>query len=94
MILYDGTTVVAPQPVFRALTDTVHVRYTYRGRPGKIAVDAELSTVSGWRSTIQLKPVQPLKAKHEGQVRLDLSELEDRAKAAAAVITITTRQQG
>ena len=85
---YDGTTVTAPQPVFRALTDTVDVTYDYAGRPGKIAVDAVLSTESGWRSTIQLSGQQPLAAEQEGQVRLDLSALEDRAEAAAAVTGI------
>ena len=85
---YDGTTVTAPQPVFRALTDRVDVTYAYDGRPGKIAVDAELSTASGWRSTINLSPVQPLPGEYDGRVRLDLSALEDRAAAAAAVTGI------
>jgi signal peptidase I len=85
---YDGTTVTAPQPVFRALTDSVDVSYDYAGRPGKIAVDAELSTQSGWRSTVHLSPAQPLTAQQQGTVRLDLSTLEDRAEAAAAVTGI------
>ncbi len=85
---YDGTTVTAPQPVFRALTDTIEVTYAYDGRPGKIAVDAELSTASGWQSTINLAGVQPLAAQDEGRVTLDLSALEDRAEAAAAVTGI------
>jgi signal peptidase I len=85
---YDGTTVVAPQPVFRKLTDTVDVTYAYDGRPGKITVEAELSTSSGWRSTFELAGVQPLPAQHEGRVTLDLSALEDRAEAAAAVTGI------
>lgn len=85
---YDGTTVTAPQPVFRALTDTVDVSYDYAGRAGKIAVDAELSTASGWRSKLQLSPQQPLKAEQQGTVTLDLSALEDRAEAAAAVTGI------
>jgi signal peptidase I len=85
---YDGTTVVAPQPVFRTLTDTVDVTYAYAGRPGKIAVEAELSTSSGWRSTLKLTDVQPLTAQDEGRVTLDLSALEVRAEAAAAVTGI------
>ncbi len=85
---YDGTTVTAPQPVFRALTDTVDVTYDYAGRPGKIAVVAELSTASGWQSTVHLSKQQPLKAAQQGKVRLDLSALEDRAEAAAAVTGI------
>lgn len=82
---YDGTTVTAPQPVFRALTDTVDVSYDYAGRPGRIAVDAVLSTASGWRSTVKLAGQQPLAAEQTGRVSLDLSALEDRAEAAAAV---------
>ncbi|MEX2292051.1 MAG: DUF5305 family protein [Mycobacteriales bacterium] len=85
---YDGTTVTAPQPVFRALTDSVDVTYSYDGRPGRIAVDAELSTASGWRSTLHLAPARPLPAQHDGSVTLDLSAFEDRAEAAAAVIGI------
>lgn len=85
---YDGTTVTAPQPVFRALTDTVDVSYDYAGRPGRIAVDAELSTASGWRSTVHLGAQKPLKAEQQGRVTLDLSALEDRAQAAAAVTGI------
>jgi signal peptidase I len=85
---YDDTTVVAPQPVFRALTDTVDVTYAYAGRPGTIAVDAELSTASGWRSTIRLAEQQPLAAEQDGSVRLDLPALEERAEAAAAVTGI------
>lgn len=82
---YDSTTVTAPQPVFRALTDTVDVTYAYAGRPGTIAVDAELSTSSGWRSTMHLADPQPLAAAQNGSVRLLLSDLENRAEAAAAV---------
>jgi signal peptidase I len=85
---YDGTTVTAPQPVFRTLIDTVDVTYDYAGRPGKIAVDAQLSTASGWRSTVHLSPAQPLAAEQQGRVTLDLSALEARAEAAAAVTGI------
>jgi signal peptidase I len=85
---YDGTTVVAPQPVFRALTDSVDVGYAYVGRPGTIAVDAELSSSSGWRSTVELAGTQPLAARDEGTVTLELGALEARAQAAAAVTGI------
>ena len=82
---YDGTTVTAPQTVFRALTDTVDVTWSWSGRAGTIAVDTELSTAGGWRSTQRLAPPQPLAAAQEGTVRLELSALQARAEAAAAV---------
>lgn len=85
---YDGTTVTAPQPVFRALTDVVDVSYRYTGAPGTIAVAAELSTASGWSSTVPLSPEQPLSSEQDGTVRLELSALEARAAAAAAVTGI------
>lgn len=80
---YDGTTVTAPQPVFRTLTDAVDVGYAYRGRPGTITVDAELSTAGGWRSTVNLSPERPLRAEQKGVVRLQLSSIDQRAAAAA-----------
>lgn len=85
---YDGTTVTAPQPVFRSLTDTVDVTYDYAGRPGRIAVVAELATAGGWRSTVHLSERQPLAAAQQGTVRLHLPALEERAAAAAAVTRI------
>ncbi len=82
---YDGTSVVAPQPVFRTLADAVDVSYAYTGRPGGIAVDAELSTAGGWRSTLPLAAPVPLTTGQQGVVRLQLSQLEARAQAAARV---------
>jgi hypothetical protein len=85
---YDGTTVTAPQPIFRTLADTVDVTYRYAGPPGTIAVDAELSTVSGWRSTVPLTAPGALAGEQEGSVRLELSSLEDRAQAASVATGI------
>lgn len=85
---YDGTTVRAPQPVFRALTDNVEVTYAYTGRPGEVALDVELSNGSGWRSTVHLSPKRALAAEQDGSVTLDLSALEARADAASAVTGI------
>lgn len=85
---YDSTTVTAPQPVFRALTDTVEVSYRYVGRPGTVAVDAELSSAGGWRSTLPLAGRQPLAGQQEGSFRVKLSSIENRAKAASAVTGI------
>lgn len=84
---YDGTTVTAPSPVFRALADTVAVTYRYSGQPGSVTVTAELSTASGWTTSIPLAG-----AVHAGEgtgtVRLELPALEQRAAAASAVIDL------
>ena len=84
---YDTTTVTSPDPVFRAVTNTVDVRYAYRGEPGTVAVDAELSTPNGWHSTVPLTAATAFPAdNYEGVVRLDLDALSARAAAAANVI--------
>lgn len=86
---YDGTEVTAPDPVFRKLTDQLIVRYDYRGEPGTVSVAAELSTASGWRSTVPIgSPVTFEDNDHSGTVRLDLDRLQGRAEAAAEVIGI------
>lgn len=83
---YDGTTVHAPEPVFRRLANTVEVRFGYHGDPGSVTVDAELSTASGWHSTVALAARTSFPtSSYQGAVRLDLSELEHRAQAAADV---------
>jgi signal peptidase I len=83
---YDGTTVHAPEPVFRRLANTVEVHFDYRGHPGSVTVDAELSTASGWRSTVALAARTSFPTNsYQGAVRLNLSELEHRAQAAAEV---------
>ena len=86
---YDDTTVIAPQAVFRTLTDTVDIDFSYEGQPGTVSVEAELATASGWRTTIVLAdPVVFDTTEYAGTVRLDLAALEARAKAAAAVIGV------
>ena len=85
---YDSRTVTAPQPVFRALTEVVDVRYAYTGPSGTIALHVELSDGSGWRSTLPLRAAAPLRSEQAGVVRLDLAAFERRARAAAAVTGI------
>jgi signal peptidase I len=88
---YDGTTVTAPQPVFRKLTDGVDVHYAYQGAPGSVAVTAELSTQAGWRSSVPLIPATAFPGNRtEGTVRLDLKAIDVRAQAAAAATGIPT----
>lgn len=90
---YDGTTVSSPEPVFRKLADKVDLRYTYRGDPGSVSVDAELSTDSGWHSTVPLgRPAPIARTPYTGHVVLDLDELDRRAQAAARVIGIPADQ--
>lgn len=86
---YDDTIVIAPQPVFRRLADTVEVAYEYSGAPGTVAVAAELSTASGWTATVPLQPDESFEADHhDGSVGLDLDALERRAERAAAATGI------
>ncbi|MCW2804417.1 MAG: hypothetical protein JWN06_2634 [Propionibacteriaceae bacterium] len=83
---YDATEARSPDPVFRRAADTVDVHLSYLGDPGRITVDAELSTSDGWHSTMPLaKPVSVAGETYQGTVRLDLGAIEARAKAAAAV---------
>jgi hypothetical protein len=83
---YDGTKVTSPDPVFRKLADTVDVHLAYQGTSGEITVNAELSTASGWHSTLPLAAPASFTGDHAGStVRLDLAALDARARAAATV---------
>lgn len=87
---YDGTTAIAPDPVFRKLANIVDVRYSYTGDPGTIAVTAKLSTSAGWHSTMPLAaPATFTGEKYEGTVQLDLNALEAKTQAAAAAIGVS-----
>jgi signal peptidase I len=90
---YDGTTVHSPDPVFRKVVDAVNVQFTYRGKPGEVAVDVELSTSSGWHSTVRLAPPKRFSDdRYVGTVRLDLSALAARAEAAARTTGVPAGQ--
>lgn len=80
---YDATTVTAPQPVFRKVTDAVDVTFSYAGLPGALTVNAELSTASGWRTTLPLHSAI-IGRTYEGVAHLDLAALQQRADAAAS----------
>src|SRR5664280_2282101 len=81
---YDGTTVHSPDPIFRKLTNTVDVQMAYVGDPGSMTVNAELSTPSGWHSTVPLSgPTDITGSVYAGSVTLDLNALDARAQAAA-----------
>lgn len=82
---YDDTTVTSPDPVFRKVAKSVVVHYAYEGTPGSVAVDAELSTPSGWHTTVSLKDPQTFTSStFDDTVRLDLRKIDARAVAAAA----------
>lgn len=82
---YDGTTAVAPDPVFRKLANTVQVDFAYDGEPGTVAVNAELSAPSGWRSTVPLADADTFSGNaYKGTVTLDLDALQAKADGAAA----------
>lgn len=86
---YDGTTVRSPEPIFRKVVDVVDVQYSYFGDPGTLTLTAELSTQSGWHSTVPLgSSVRIAGNSYNGQVQLDLTELNSRADAGAAATGI------
>ena len=80
---YDSTTVRAPDPVFRKVTEQVALTYTYQGGPARLSVAAELSAPSGWRSTVPLAAERAVRDRHKGTVRLDLADLAARARRGA-----------
>ena len=98
-LAYDDTTVDSPDPVFRTVAKTVDVHFSYRGIPGTVVVSAELSTPSGWHSTVPLSARRTITTtRYNGTVRLDLAALEARSQAAAIVtgmpaspLTVTVR---
>ena len=83
---YDGNTVSSPDPVFRKLTDTVDVHFSYHGDPGTVSVKAALSTPGGWHSSILLAGPETISGPgYDGKVTLDLKALYAKAQAASAV---------
>jgi hypothetical protein len=83
---YDGTVANSPDPVFRKLTNTVDVHFTYHGDPGTLNVRADLSAPGGWHSTVPLTGTETVNGPgYEGKVTLDLKALEAKAAAASAV---------
>lgn len=83
---YDGTTANSPDPVFRKLTNTVDVHFTYHGDPGTVTVNAVLSTQGGWHTSTPLAGPETFTGPgYDGQVTLDLTALEAKAQAASAI---------
>ncbi|WIM97160.1 DUF5305 family protein [Actinoplanes oblitus] len=84
---YDGTVAYSPDPIYRKLADFVDLQLQYRGKPGRLNVDARLSAQSGWHSTIQLSQPRRFTAdRYTGTVLLDLDGMADRAREAARAI--------
>lgn len=87
---YDGTTATSPDPVFRKLANSVDIDFDYEGEPGTVTVAAELTSPSGWRSTVQLGGPQSFTGNsYEGTITLDLKAIEAKGDAAAAVTGLT-----
>ena len=72
---YDSTTLVSPDPVLPKLTNIVDVHYAYPGSPDGVTVSAELSTPSGWHSTVPLVRPKPSPRTYDATGRLDLLAL-------------------
>jgi signal peptidase I len=89
---YDGTAVTSPDPVFRRLTNTVDVHYTYTGTPGTLSIAVRASSAGGWHSTFPLQPPEHIGARYAGTVTLDLGQIDSRAHAAAAVTGLPADQ--
>jgi signal peptidase I len=89
---YDGTIVAAPDPIFRRLTNDVDVHFDYRGAPGRLAVDAEVSAPSGWHTTMPLSSATSVTDRYQTDVTLDLDAIDQRAQNAARVIGLPVTQ--
>lgn len=84
--VYDGTTANSPDPVFRKLSNTVDVHFTYHGDPGTATVKADLSAPGGWHTTIPLTGPETFTGPgYEGEITLDLKALDAKAQAASAI---------
>jgi hypothetical protein len=71
------------------VANDVRVTYTYRGDPGTVEVVARLSR-GGWKWTVPLTtPTDFTSSPHEQTVRLDLAELERRAKEGTTAAGIS-----
>ena len=84
---YDSTTVAAPEPVFRKLTDDVDVRARYEGAPGTFALTARLTNGTGWHTTMQVIPKKAFAGPvFQATAKLNLGSLVARADAASKAI--------
>lgn len=83
---YDGTVVASPQPVFRSVMRLLTLRVQYRGAPGRMRIDAQLSTPGGWTSTINLLRSFSY-GSDSGTVRVPvpLTAIDRRAQAASTI---------
>ncbi|WP_229829884.1 DUF5305 family protein [Actinoplanes ianthinogenes] len=84
---YDGTVAYSPDPIYRSLADFVDLQLQYRGDPGRININARLSSAAGWHSTMQLSQARQFSAeRYTSTVLLDLGGIEDRVQDAAKAI--------
>jgi hypothetical protein len=84
--VYDSTTVTAPTPVFRKVTETVALNVRYQGAPANMQIDAKLATPGGWTSTVPLAGFRAFATRtYATTVQLNLRALYQRAQAASRV---------
>ncbi|WP_375492146.1 signal peptidase I [uncultured Jatrophihabitans sp.] len=92
---YDRTTVTAPTPIFRKVTNLVDLTAAYTGPAGRFTMTADLSTQAGWHSTMVLAPATTFTgARIIRTVPMDLRALDRRAQAAAASTGIPADSMG
>ncbi|GAA4597359.1 signal peptidase I [Actinoplanes octamycinicus] len=90
---YDGDVAYSPDPIYRKLADFVNLQLQYLGDPGRISVDARLSSPAGWHTTMQLsQPRQFTAERYTGTVLLDLAGIDERVKAASKAIGVDLGQ--
>src|SRR4051794_29418935 len=83
---YPGTLVTAPTPVFRKVARAVELQLVYQGAPGRIVVDADLSTPGGWSYRLPLVARTGVDSDSRAlRASLDLAAIDKRAQAAARV---------
>jgi signal peptidase I len=93
---YDRTTVRAPSPIFRKVTNLVDLTAAYEGPAGgTFSLVADLSTQAGWRSRVVLVASTAFTGTGVSRtVGLDLRSFDRRAQAAAATTGIPAAAMG
>jgi hypothetical protein len=87
--VYDGTTVTAPDPIFRKLANHIDLRTRYKGPAGTLDVTAKLTNGTGWHTDLTLVRNRRFPGPaYEASVPLDFPTLTARADAASRVIGI------
>ncbi|MFC7275501.1 signal peptidase I [Paractinoplanes rhizophilus] len=84
---YDGTTVTAPEPIFRKLASSAVLRTRYQGPAGMFTLTAALTNGTGWHTNqtwVQKKPFPG--PTYDSTITLDFAALAKRADDASRAI--------